>query len=153
MPLGANPKRVATWEPIIEKVKKRLSSWKRRYLSLGGRITLVKSVLSLLPLYYMSLFRIPSTVANTIDKFQRSFFWGDSEEKKKLYLVSWEACSLSRKFGGLVHKLFIDNLQFILGNSKRIKFWFDGWLFNSPLSSLYPRLFILATDKDYFVRQ
>ena len=33
MPLGANPKRAATWEPIIDKVKKRLSSWKRRYLS------------------------------------------------------------------------------------------------------------------------
>ncbi|KAL7240263.1 hypothetical protein ACSBR2_006012 [Camellia fascicularis] len=46
-----------------------------------------------------------------------------------------------------------EQIKFILGNGKRIKFWTNGWLFNSPLSSLYPRLFSLATDKDYFVCQ
>ncbi|KAL7260348.1 hypothetical protein ACSBR1_006087 [Camellia fascicularis] len=137
MPLGANPKRAATWELIIKNVKKRLSSWKRRYLSLRGRITLVKSVLSSLPLYYMSLFRIPSTVANTIDKFQRSFLWGDSEEKKKLHLVSWKDCSLSRKFGGLGFRKSRDNSESLL-----YKWW---WRFAKELTLYGRKSYVLKT--------
>ena len=52
IPVGANPHRLVMWRPIIEKVKKKLADWRRRSLSFGGRICLVKSVLSALPLFY-----------------------------------------------------------------------------------------------------
>ncbi|XP_028059895.1 uncharacterized protein LOC114263529 [Camellia sinensis] len=42
--LGANPRRKSTWRPVVDKVKKKLSSWKRK-LSYTGRLTLIKSVL------------------------------------------------------------------------------------------------------------
>lgn len=35
---GSNPRRTATWEPLIMKMNKWLSSWKRRLLSFGGRL-------------------------------------------------------------------------------------------------------------------
>lgn len=44
------------WEGFILKIKRCLSAWKVRYLSLGWRLTLVNSVLSALPLYRMSIF-------------------------------------------------------------------------------------------------
>ena len=55
MPLGANPKRFSTWDPVIRRVKDRLALWQRKFLSLGGRVTLIKSVLNSLPLYYLSI--------------------------------------------------------------------------------------------------
>ena len=49
MPIGGNPRRLAFWEPLIYRLKSRLSSWNSKHLSLGGRLVLLKSVLSSLP--------------------------------------------------------------------------------------------------------
>jgi hypothetical protein len=43
------------------------------YLSKGGRITLIKSILSNLPTYFLSVFPIPIGVANCIEKVQQDF--------------------------------------------------------------------------------
>jgi len=49
MPIGGNPRRLAFWEPLLYQLKSRLSSWNSKHLSLGGRLVLLKSVLSSLP--------------------------------------------------------------------------------------------------------
>ena len=64
LPLGAKFKDKAIWNPILEKIEQRLAEWKRLYLSKGGRVTLIKSTLSNLPTYFLSLFPIPTAVAN-----------------------------------------------------------------------------------------
>jgi len=43
------------------------------YLSKGGRVILIKNTLSNLPAYLLSLFPIPSSVANRIEKLHRDF--------------------------------------------------------------------------------
>ena len=73
LPLGANFKDKTIWNPILEKMKRKLAGWKRLYLSKGGRVTLIKSTLSNLPTYFLSLFPIPASVANRIEKLQRNF--------------------------------------------------------------------------------
>ena len=79
MPLGASSKSMAIWNPILEKFERHLSGWKRMYLSKGGRLTLLKSTLSSLPTYYLSLFTIPTSVANRIEMLQWNFLWGGLE--------------------------------------------------------------------------
>jgi hypothetical protein len=54
-----------------------LVRWKRVSLSKGGRLTLIKSTISNLPTYYLSVFPIPVGVANLIDKLWRDFLWVD----------------------------------------------------------------------------
>jgi hypothetical protein len=66
MPLGASYKAVAVWNPILEKLERRLSGWQKLYLSKGGRLTLLKSTLSSLPTYFLSLFTIPISVVRRI---------------------------------------------------------------------------------------
>ena len=56
LPLGARFKEVATWDGVEERLRKRLSLWKRQYISKGGRMTLIRSTLSSMPIYCMSLF-------------------------------------------------------------------------------------------------
>ena len=58
LPLGALFKSSRMWDIVEERFRKRLSLWKRQYLSKGGRLTLIKSSLSSLPIYFMSLFVI-----------------------------------------------------------------------------------------------
>lgn len=57
LPIGENPRRLSTWAPVVEKVRKRLSSWRSKSLSFGGRIVLLKSVLTALSNYFLSFFK------------------------------------------------------------------------------------------------
>ena len=68
MPLGAHCKDSSIWNPIIEKMEKRLAGWKRLYLSKGGRLILLKSTLSSLPTYFLLLFTISQAVAARIER-------------------------------------------------------------------------------------
>jgi len=52
------------WEPIVQKFKNMLSTWEQRTLSIGGRVTLINFVLSSLPLFFLSFFKIPNCVVN-----------------------------------------------------------------------------------------
>lgn len=69
MPLGVNPWSNAMWDPMLESVSKKLAMWKKNYISLGGRITLIKAAMANIPLYYMLLFKILAKVMLKIEKF------------------------------------------------------------------------------------
>jgi hypothetical protein len=88
LPLGASFKTKSIWDDVVEKIDRRLAIWKRLYLSKGGRITLIKSTLSNLPTYFMSLFPIPALEAKHIEKIQCAFLWGGISEDFKYHLVS-----------------------------------------------------------------
>jgi hypothetical protein len=70
-------------------------------LSNGGKITLIKSTLSNLPTYFMSLFPLPLSVANRFEKFQRDFLWVGVGGKFKYHLVSCHKVCTPISEGGL----------------------------------------------------
>lgn len=70
---GANIKLVEIWNPIIDKFKKNLSSWKVDNLSFGGRATLVKSVIGNLSLFFLSLYKAPRIVTEVIQVLEGNF--------------------------------------------------------------------------------
>lgn len=99
--LRASFKAKSIWDGIMEKMERWLASWKMMYLSKGGRVTLIKSTISNLPTYLLSLFPIPASVANHIEKLQQDFLWEGIGEEFKYHLVSWaKVCSPSSE-GGL----------------------------------------------------
>ena len=101
MPLGTSYEIASIWNPILKKMEKKLSGWKRLYLSKGGRLTLLKSTLSSLPTYFLSLFTIPVAVADRLERVQRNFLWGSSDECFKHSLVAWENVCSPLEAGGL----------------------------------------------------
>lgn len=54
LPVGANPTRMSTWEPLLECLKKRLNSWGNKYVSLGGRVVLLNAMLNTIPIFFQS---------------------------------------------------------------------------------------------------
>ena len=101
MPLGTLYKTASIWNPILERMEKKLLGWKQLYLSKGCRLTLLKSILSSLPTYYLSLFIVPKAVVVRLERIQRNFLWGSSVECFKYPLVAWENVCLPRELGGL----------------------------------------------------
>ncbi len=87
--LRATFKANSIWNPIIERMEKCLAGWKRLYLSKGGKVTLIKSILSSLPTYFLSLFPILAGVAHRLEKNQRDSPWNGMREETKFHLVSW----------------------------------------------------------------
>ena len=76
LPLGAPHWAMGVWDSIEERFRKRLASWKRQYISKGGRLTLIRSTLSSLPIYFLSLFRMPKLVCSRLEKIKKDFLWG-----------------------------------------------------------------------------
>ena len=66
--VGAPHRAMGVWDTIEERFRKRLTSWKRQYISKGGRLTLIRSTLSSLPIYFLSLFKIPKLVCSRLEK-------------------------------------------------------------------------------------
>lgn len=89
------------WKPLIDKIHARLYKWKRFNLSRGVRATLCKSVLYILPTYYMSAFIMPKGVLSTLERILRNFFWEGHNGSKINQLVKWETVHKSIADGGL----------------------------------------------------
>ena len=75
--------------------------WKRQYISKGGRITLIRSTLSNLPIYFMSIFHLPRAVRMRLEKIQKDFLWGDGSLEQKPHLVRWPIVCDDKSKGGL----------------------------------------------------
>jgi hypothetical protein len=65
--LGAPFKCKGIWDGVVEKMIRRLGSWKKIYLSRGGRLTLIKSMLSSL-LTYLSFFHLLASIATILER-------------------------------------------------------------------------------------
>jgi hypothetical protein len=76
LPIGGDPRRLSFWELLINRIQSRLSGWKSKHLSFGGRLILLKSVLSSLPVYALSFFKAPSGIVSSIESILNCFFWG-----------------------------------------------------------------------------
>lgn len=85
---------------IIDKLWDRLASWKSKLLNKAGRLTLVKSVLTTLPTYYIQLQWLPSSICSHIDRVSRNFLWKGNSDKG-IHLVGWGKITLPKKKGGL----------------------------------------------------
>ena len=101
LPLGAKFKEVSLWNPILEKMERRLAGWKRLYLSKGGRVTLIKSTLSSLPTYFLSILPMLGKVANRMGKLQRNFLWSGINGDSKFHLMKWAKVCKPMQVGGL----------------------------------------------------
>ena len=99
--VGGNPRKKKFWDPVMNKLRSRLSVWKGRFLSLAGRLCLVKSVLSALPLYYLSLYKASEEVCKGITSIQRRFLWGWGKERRPISWISWKDLCKKREEGGL----------------------------------------------------
>jgi hypothetical protein len=75
------------WQCVIDRFEKRLSTWKGKLLSSGGRLVLINSVLSNIPIFMMSFFEVPIGVLKKLDVIRYRFYWQNGQFKKKCRLA------------------------------------------------------------------
>ena len=85
LPLHTRPLRRVDIQPLIDKIANRLPSWKARLINKAGRLKLVNTVLSSMPVYFMTVFDIKKWAIKKIDKLRRGFLWKGTSEAKGVH--------------------------------------------------------------------
>ena len=57
--------------------------------------------LASMPIYQLSLFRMPKLVVKRLEKLQRDFLWGGGSLERKIHLINWAVVCTHKESGGL----------------------------------------------------
>jgi hypothetical protein len=113
--------RAEDWSWMLKKVEKKIGLWCYMWLSLGGRYTLMKSVLERQPIYWMSLEAIPFIVLNKLRKIMFNFLWKGNNESHHYHLWKWEFLTIPKKYGGWgFQNIFHFNKCFVVNTLWRV---------------------------------
>lgn len=86
---------------LLEKTRAKIDGWRRKILSMGGKMVLISYVLSNMPMYKLSVFAIPKKVLRSLENMFPAFLWGSFQGKLKKRWKSWQSMELPREDGGL----------------------------------------------------
>lgn len=89
---------------LKERTHCRLYSWYLRRLSQGGKEVLLKSTASALPVFPMSVFKLPETLIKNLNSLMAGFWWSSEPHLKKIHWVSWDKLCLPKSLGGIGFK-------------------------------------------------
>ncbi|XVF50184.1 hypothetical protein PTKIN_Ptkin04bG0075500 [Pterospermum kingtungense] len=117
------------FQGMIEKMSCKLVGWKAGLLSQGGRLTVIKSALSSMPNYILSVFKAPSYVCEKIDQMVRNFWWGHKEDERKIHFRKWDFICQHKDKGGLgIRKTELMNKSLLSKQAWRIISNLEGLL-------------------------
>ena len=68
---------------------------------MAGIICLINFVLTVVPLFYLSMFKAPSSICKKIVSIQSRFLWGWGKVNKPIAWVSWKDVCKTKEEGGL----------------------------------------------------
>ncbi|PKU61387.1 Putative ribonuclease H protein [Dendrobium catenatum] len=85
---------------IIDNVMKKLNSWGSKFLSLAGKITLVKTVILSILSFYTTVSIIPNSILEEIEKLCRSFIWNKNNNGQGLHYINWNKICEPVNHGG-----------------------------------------------------
>ncbi|GJS60504.1 hypothetical protein Tco_0655288 [Tanacetum coccineum] len=101
LPVGERMYRENSWRHLVNKFQTRLAKWKSKLMSIGGRLTLAKSVIGSLGICYLSLFPLLAHVNKQLESIRARFFGGIDDNAKKIHSVKWDLILNSKEKGGL----------------------------------------------------
>uniref|UniRef100_A0A803P1E8 RNase H type-1 domain-containing protein n=1 Tax=Cannabis sativa TaxID=3483 RepID=A0A803P1E8_CANSA len=91
----------SSFNSLKDRIWSYLSKWNGKLLSKGGKEILLKAVIQAIPSYAMSVFKLPDSFCNFVEKEMANFWWGIADGKHKLHWKSWKSLCNSKSIGGL----------------------------------------------------
>ncbi|KAK2652309.1 hypothetical protein Ddye_012165 [Dipteronia dyeriana] len=78
-----------------------IKGWGEKLLSVGGKDIQVKAVVQSIPTYAISLFKLPKSLIDKIQRLTTRFWWGGNEKNRKIHWCTWKRLCKQKSDGGL----------------------------------------------------
>lgn len=102
MPLSTGRLAKVHLEPVVDKVRSRLPTWKAGLLHKAGRLPLMKYTMSAVPIYTLISINRPAWALKAIDKYHRGFFWTEAESASGVQCtLAWSIATRPYELGEL----------------------------------------------------
>lgn len=101
LPLLTKRMTVSDFLLLVEKIRSRISSWMGRFLSFGGRLQLIQSVITSLANFWLSAFRLPAACLKEIEHLCSAFLWSGPALNTNKAKVAWSEVCKPKEEGGL----------------------------------------------------
>ena len=80
--------RLDCFKHLVDRVCALIAGWKEKLLPYGGK-ALIKAIAQVVPVFAMTVFKIPKQVLKGIHDAIARYWWGDDQFKKQM---RWMAC-------------------------------------------------------------
>lgn len=101
LPLLTKQMGTQDYQPLLEKIRKRINLWTNRFLSMAGRFQLIRSVLMSITNFWMSSFRLLGECLKEIDRLCSAFLWSGPSLNPRKAKISWDVVCTPKREGGL----------------------------------------------------
>ena len=88
LPIKGDSRKLRFWNSLFDQIRKRLSRWKSIHLFMGGRLILLKSMLSSIPVYFFSFFKALHVSFLPLNLFLMHYFLRGVEDFRKIYCTA-----------------------------------------------------------------
>lgn len=83
-------KKTEMFQYIIDKVKARTQGLSKQFLSQGAKEVLLKSVVLVMPVYSMNIFKLLKEICENINGILARFWWSSGQERKGMHWFNWK---------------------------------------------------------------
>jgi hypothetical protein len=91
MPLSTGTLPRSVWQRLIDRIANKLPVWKGAQMNMAGRLALIKSTLSTMPIYTSIYLGLPGWVHKAITKIIKAFLWtGTDVVQSRKCLLAWD---------------------------------------------------------------
>ncbi|KAK2638786.1 hypothetical protein Ddye_026581 [Dipteronia dyeriana] len=131
VPLFRGKPKKSVLQPIADKILSKFANWKEKALSLAGRTTLIKLVITGSFVHSFMIYKCPSSLLRLVNRKLRNFLWTGYCEETKLIRVAWgrccnpySQCGIGLKDLGLLNDSLLKKLTLKFLTSKCFSFLF-----------------------------
>ena len=75
--------------------------WKEKNISKAVREVLIKTVAWVIPMYSMSIFKIPRAVCDGMNSVLAKYWWGQTQNEQKIHWINWGKLCTPKNRGGV----------------------------------------------------
>jgi hypothetical protein len=102
LPLTLGRIKMVHLQYIQDRARGELAGWQGKLVNIAGRRELVRSVLSSLPIYLLTVIKVLKKFLKELDKVRKKFLWaGDTELTGAKCKVAWPRVCMPQPNGGL----------------------------------------------------
>jgi hypothetical protein len=125
---------------LRERAWGKIKGLKGQGISKEGKSVLIKSVIQEVPAYAMSCFQLSKKMCKQLSSISANFWWGDTEDQKKVLWIGWPRMCRSKRRGGLGFRDYECFNQAFLAK--------QGWMIITNLESLCSKVLKARYFKD-----